>query len=282
MGDVLEQLGEGELIVVDQSSKAHRSELRALLPQDARLRLYASGVRSLPHARNLALGWAKGAGIVYFDDDVRLKSGCLDAHREALSTDGVGGVVGRITERSNRPNRPAVINTIGPGGRVLTNLDGPGDQAVDSLKGCNMAFRRQALVQAGGFDLRYRGTAFLEDADAAERVRRLGLQLRFAGAAAVHHLSAPAGGVRMPKRVHTWWRFHNTGLFLASHRGRIGVMRGRVTFAAIAVRLALRWRDRHAAAWLLAAFDEGVRAASSPPSLFSESDPRYNRGLEKR
>lgn len=137
-----------------------------------------------------------------------------------------------------------------------------------------MGFRRDWLLRAGGFDRRFGGTAFLEDADVSERVLRAGGALRFVPEAELTHLSAPSGGVRLPERVHLWWRFHNTGLFLASHRARVHVLRGRLTFAAIAARWSVSRGDLHAAGALVAAFDAGTRLARTPAALLSGHSSR--------
>lgn len=259
----------------------HR-RLRDAVSPDSRVSLVHSTVRELPHARNLALEMASFPVVLFLDDDVRLDPGCLDAHMRAFENPEVGGVVGSIRERRVRPNRRGVGNDIGPGGRVLTNLQGSGTRPVGSLKGCNMSFRRERLIGVGGFDRRFGGTAFLEDADASERVRRTGAQLLFVGDGSLEHLSEPSGGVRLPARVHQWWRFHNTGLFLAAHRSRIGVARGRVTFAAVAVSQAARWGDASAVAMLMGAFERGVALANTPPALSSEPQNRYNCSPETR
>ncbi|TNE85955.1 MAG: glycosyltransferase family 2 protein [Deltaproteobacteria bacterium] len=270
VADVVAQLPDAaECLVIDQSPPEQHRALAEALPSDSRVLLSHSAVRELPHARNLALSRARGVHVIYLDDDVRLGDGVLAGLSATLDRAGVGGAVPRIHEHRVRPNRPPVVNRVGPGGRVLTNLDGAGQGTVHSLKGCAMAFRTEVLRDVGGFDRRYGGTAFLEDTDASERVRRLGLALHFVGDVRVEHLSAPSGGVRMPESLHHWWRFHNTGLFLATHRGPVAVARGRLTFAAVAARFAASWRRPAAVPELMEAYGRGVAAAASPPALLS-------------
>lgn len=268
--DALEQLpADGELVIVDQSSRSLRARLRARLPRDARIHLISSDVRELPHARNLALSAGQGEFVVFFDDDVRLGQGVLEALLEALAVPGVVGAGPRIRERRVRPNAPPVVNEVDPWGRVRTNLDGEGALDLATLKGCAMAFRRERLVASGGFDRRYGGTAFLEDADASMRVRSLGERLRFVGHVAIDHLSAPSGGVRADETLHQWWRFHNTALFLRTHRGRREERRCRGVFALIAARFAWRWRRPSAVRELLEAWDRGAAVSATPPALLS-------------
>ena len=51
-------------------------------------------------------------------------------------------------------------------------------------------------VDIGGFDVRYGGTAHLEETDVCMRVRALGYQMRFEPSASLTHLSLQTGGCR--------------------------------------------------------------------------------------
>jgi GT2 family glycosyltransferase len=170
----------------------------------------------------------------------------------------VRGEVGRIDEARVRNNAPSITNRIDRFGRVRTNLDGDSGRSIETLKGCNMSFRRTALMRAGRFDLAFEGTAFLEDADASTRVAAAGWLLWFEPAAAVSHLSIPAGGVRQGNPQDTsWWRFHNTGLFMRRHRGMLALPGVMALHAANACRRAVSWRQPQAVPQLLYALARG-------------------------
>lgn len=258
--DVLSQLPpEGEVLVVDQSRGEHRQQVRDWVraSRAIQVRILEAEPRGLPAARNLGIAQSEGQTVIFLDDDVRLAPGCLAAHLRALGRPGVGAVVGRVIERGMRPNAPATVNEVGADGRVRTNLTGLRPQEVGTLKGANMSLRREVLDQVGGFDRAYRGTALLEDADMGERVRQAGWSVWFEPQAELTHLSAPRGGVRQGSAWETErWRFHNTALFLKKHRPGPQT-RAWATFAAIALRRSVQWRDPSAAARLLAAFREG-------------------------
>jgi HAD superfamily hydrolase (TIGR01662 family) len=127
--------------------------------------------------RATATGW-----VVFLDDDVvvgpdwprRLVADLADL------PDRVGGVQGRI-------------EVPGPVGRRPTD----DERATMGLAGArwitaDIAYRRAALVAAGGFDERF-PRAFREDADLALRVLRDGWQLRLGSRTTVHPLRpAPA------------------------------------------------------------------------------------------
>lgn len=253
-----------ELVVVDQSERVQPIEgLRHVVDEG----------RGLPRARNLGLRQVDSEVVLFLDDDVLLLPGCVDAHRRAYEDPRVGGVVGRIVERTLRPNARSTTNRLDRAGRVRTNLEGREPVPIETLKGANMSFRRSALLEAGGFDEGYAGTAFLEDADASVRVARRGWSLRFEPDAAVVHLSEPTGGVRVGDRLRTeWWRFHNTGRFVRLHRGRAAVLPMALAFTAVAVRRAAEWRQPEALPKLLRALHRGwssargesVRGGASP------------------
>ena len=253
VGDVLAQLGEGGLVVVDQSPVPSSFA-------DPRVRVVHDPERGLPRARNRGITETSAPVVLFLDDDVRLHPGCLEAHRRAYLDPNVGGVVGRIVERSVRPNSRTVANRVGAGGRILTNLDGRGRRRIETLKGAQMSFRRAALVQAGPFDAGYRGTALLEDADMSVRVSAHGWELWYEPEAVVEHLSAPTGGVRCGDAWQTErWRFYNTGYFMARHRPG-DLVRTRLTFLTVAVKRSLQWR-RLAVPSLMRGMEEGIRSS---------------------
>ena len=239
LNDVLSQAPlDAEVVVVDQSTP----ELRAVgaWRSDPRVRVL-SAAPGLPSARNLGVRITTAEKVVFFDDDVGLDPGCIDAHLAALRRPGVGAVVGRIHEAVLKPNSARVRNDLGFGGRMVVNLSGDRSGPIQTVKGANMSFRRDALVAAGGFDAGFGGTAFLEDADVSLRVRAAGYEVWYAAGASLTHFSAPSGGVRMSDELSGWWRFHNTGRLVRRHRGNRGAVAMAAVFGVIAARDA--WRS---------------------------------------
>jgi GT2 family glycosyltransferase len=261
VADVLAQApGDAQVLVVDQSEDPTATDAWFAGQRDPRLRRDVHAARGLPDARNHALALAVGRVVLFLDDDARLRPGCVSAHVAAYQDPGVGAVAGRIVERVVRPNATPGTCRIDAGGRARCNLDGGAARDVESLKGANMSFRRLALTGLGGFDPGYGGTALLEEADVAARLRAAGWRLRYAPDAAVDHLSLPSGGCRAPSvQDAEVARFQNTGRWVARHRPW-GVVPVVATYAAVAVKRAAEWGDPGAASRLMAALAQGLRA----------------------
>lgn len=253
-----------ELVLVDQSDPPARAANEALVAElaDPRVRYLHLDVRGLPNARNEGLARVSGRVVLFLDDDViLLDEGFLDAHLEAYADAAVGGVTGRIVERSVRPNTRDTASAISPGGRTMTNLWGTEPCDLPTLKGANMSYRAEVFARVGGFDRNYVGTALLEDSDFSERVRLAGWRLRFVPRAELVHLSAPTGGVRVEDALrYEHWRFRNTAYFMLKNRGAAAFPRFAATFGAIALARAARWRDPAVVGRLLGAMREGVEA----------------------
>jgi GT2 family glycosyltransferase len=254
LGDVAEQVAAGdEWIVVDQSDVP--------MPRRPGGRVWVDEGRGLPRARNIGLGLARNPVVLFLDDDVRLHAGCLDGHRRRMADERVGGVVGGIHERVDLPNSRRPGNRVAWDGRIRVCLDRGSAAPTHSLKGANMALRASAARAAGGFDEGYGGTAFFEDADIAARIGALGYAIWYEPDAAVDHLSAPTGGVRAPPTTSMWWRFHNTGRWLARHRGPVGLGAALPAHVALSVRDALRHGSPHRIPDLLGALARGYAGA---------------------
>jgi GT2 family glycosyltransferase len=201
------------------------------------------------------------------DDVILLGDDFLDVHVGAYTAfPEVGGVTGRIVERSVRPNTASTAAHISPGGRTMTNMWGTERTFLPSLKGANMSYRMAAVRQVGGFDRRYTGTALLEDTDYGYRVGAAGWKLLYEPGAELVHLSAPSGGVRVADALRAECaRFRSTAYFVRKHRGARGLPPFAATFGAIALARALRWRDPVTLATLWAAAREGALAWEAGP-----------------
>jgi GT2 family glycosyltransferase len=180
-----------ELIVVVDGEPSLERQLGLLLPSEVRL-LHSDG-EGLSAARNKGLAAARSDLVAFLDDDARADHAWLDALTAMLSRDrelvGAGGPVLPSWEADRRWMPDELLWVVGctyNGHRVQA---GP----IRNPIGCNMVFRRDALVAVGAFCTTFgkRGRA-LQTCDETE----LGLRLEqahgpgkivFAPDARVHH-----------------------------------------------------------------------------------------------
>ncbi|MCW2901250.1 MAG: hydrolase, HAD-superfamily, subfamily [Streptosporangiaceae bacterium] len=139
------------------------------------VQVVVSGGRGPAAARNLGWRRTRTPWVAFLDDDVRVGPGW----RAELAADlaerppPVAGVQGRITVPLPAGRRPTDWE------RVTAGL------ARARWATADMAYRREALVEAGGFDERFR-RAFREDADLALRLLADGWRLEIGARHTVH------------------------------------------------------------------------------------------------
>lgn len=192
-----------ELIVVDQSPAPPSESANGLeeLVRGGAITYIHALPPSLPYARNIGLRHAHADVIVFCDDDIRVGPDFLERHLACYEDPVVGAVAGGVRLLGadddgcgSDPGQP--VGRLYTDGSFTANFHHDVPQDVDHGMGCNMSFRRQALIRAGGFDERYQGNFFREDSDAFARVKRLGYRARFEPRAACVHLRTAHGGSR--------------------------------------------------------------------------------------
>jgi glycosyltransferase involved in cell wall biosynthesis len=156
-----------EVVVVDDGSVDTTPEIADFFDG---VRVIRQEHRGAAAARNLGVRNALGELVAFTDDDCIPDEGWLEAAMARFAEPGVVAVEGRTVSTS--PERS-------PTSLPLVNLHG------GKLATCNMIYRRQAILDAGGFaeaELPFLG----EDRDLAHRVRRVG-SIVFEPAAVVAH-----------------------------------------------------------------------------------------------
>ena len=135
----------------------------------------------LSAARNVGLAHASGEIVAYTDADVRVDQDWLTYLVQPLRA---AGFVGAGGPNVVPPDDDWVAQSVAraPGGPTHVLLD---DREAEHVPGCNMAFRRDALLSIGGFNSAYLRAG--DDVDICWRFQALGLRIGFAPSALVWH-----------------------------------------------------------------------------------------------
>ena len=166
-----------ETVVVDDGSFDRTAEIASEFP----VRLITTENRGLSSARNTALVEADGEIIAYIDSDAYPDPEWLTyLARDFLNSDHVG-----IGGPNLQPPGVGIVEesvSHSPGGPVHVLLT---DDLAEHIPGCNMAFRRRALLNIGGFDTQFRIAG--DDVDVCWRLQEAGGTLGFSAPAVVWH-----------------------------------------------------------------------------------------------
>jgi O-antigen biosynthesis protein len=182
IGDCLEGIAaldypDYEAIVVDDGSTDDTAEIA----EGFGVHIIRTENRGLSSARNTGLEAASGEIVAYLDDDARPDPHWLQYLAATFMTTPHAGVGG--------PNVPPAGADIleasmaeAPGGPIHVLFS---DGEAEHIPGCNMAFRRMALEDVGGFDPQFRAAG--DDVDMCWRLHDQGGTLGFSPAAMVWH-----------------------------------------------------------------------------------------------
>ena len=166
-----------ELIVCDDGSSDDTAERASAYP----IRLLRLDRGGLSAARNVGMRAATGDIVAYLDADAEATPQWVEQLVRGFESPRVAAVGG--------PNHPyevagfverAVAACPGNPREVLV-----GDTRAEHIAGCNMAFRREALLAANGFDVAYRTAG--DDVDLCWRLLDAGYEIGFAPTAAIQH-----------------------------------------------------------------------------------------------
>jgi GT2 family glycosyltransferase/DNA-binding beta-propeller fold protein YncE len=135
----------------------------------------------LSAARNVGLGHATGEIVAYTDADTRVDRDWLTFLVQPFLTSNVVGSGGpNVVPADDPPVAQCIARAPGSPTHVL--LD---DRIAEHVPGCNMAFRRDALVAIGGFNPIYVRAG--DDVDVCWRLQARGWRIGFASSALVWH-----------------------------------------------------------------------------------------------
>ena len=166
-----------EVIVVDDGSTDGTGDIA----EQFGFRVIRSINQGLSAARNLGLKAATGDIVAYIDDDAYPDPHWLTYLASTFATGDYVGVGGpNIVPAEDGLIAQGVANS--PGGPIHVLLT---DREAEHIPGCNMAFRRNALLAVGGFDPQFRTAG--DDVDICWRLQDKGWRLGFSPSAVVWH-----------------------------------------------------------------------------------------------
>jgi GT2 family glycosyltransferase len=175
-----------EIIVVDDGSKDDAARIVQTAIDEAAsggptCTLIRQANAGLSVARNVGMQTAKGEIVAYIDDDA-----WPDEHwlKHIVTTIVDHGHVGAGGPNIAPDGDGAIAECVAhsPGGPTHVLLT---DFVAEHIPGCNMAFRRSALLAIGGFDAQFRIAG--DDVDICWRLQDAGGTLGFSPAAQVFH-----------------------------------------------------------------------------------------------
>ena len=194
--------GQFEVIVVNgPSTDGTQALIESWLPK---VRIGRCPAANLSQSRNIGIMMARGDIVAFIDDDGVPEPEWLTQIASAYDRDEVGGVGGRVYDHTGYRfqaeyclvDRLANADIDLPGATPQRCF--PGSFQFPHLLGTNATFRRDALLEIGGFDEEFE--YFLDETDVCLRLMDAGYLIRQLDDAYVHHKFA-ASNVRTEKKV---------------------------------------------------------------------------------
>jgi glycogen(starch) synthase len=164
-----------------------------------RIKVLTTPERNLSMSRNLGIAGAAGDIVAFIDDDAYPDPAWLDRLAAAYTDDEAAGAGGPVYDHTgynfqifyNIGNRFGTSWTGWPAGHDPTPvLNRPYSNAFPSLLGANSSFRRDRLVEIGGFDEEFE--YYLDETDVCVRLVDSGYIIRLLDDAFVYHKFLPS------------------------------------------------------------------------------------------
>ena len=215
-----------EIILVNDGSRDATGDIAR---RHASVRVLDIPNGGLSAARNVGLEHAAGEIVAYTDGDVRVDPDWL-THlvRPFLTSDVVGAGGPNLVPADDPPMAQCIARA--PGSPTQVMLD---DRIAEHVPGCNMAFRRDALLEVGGFNPIYLRAG--DDVDICWRLQARGWKIGFAPSALVWHRHRASLRTYWRQQVgygegESWLKPHHPDQFQGLHIGWRGRIYGPLPF----------------------------------------------------
>lgn len=187
-----------EVIVVDDCST---DETRVALAEFEHLRVVGNSTnRGFVRSCNAGAAAARGAFLVFLNNDTQVQDGWLDALMDLFAADPEAGVVGsRLLYPNGRQQEAGAIVFADASCWNYGHLEDPYQpqfsyvREPDYVSGASLAIRRTLFEALGGFDLLF-APAYYEDVDLAFRVREAGYRVYYQPASRLVHFEGVSAG----------------------------------------------------------------------------------------
>lgn len=191
---ILENPGEFELLVIDQSDDEATERALAPLRSDDRLRHVRTSTRGASQARNVGVGESSAPIIAFTDDDCRVASDWIRQVATLFERDADASIVfGRVSVPEELRGRGFAADFEPSDREYRDHLPPP--QVAWGI-GANMSVRRQVFEQLGAFDPLLGPGAYFragEESDLLIRAIAAGYKIVNASEIAVLHLGVREG-----------------------------------------------------------------------------------------
>jgi glycosyltransferase involved in cell wall biosynthesis len=232
ISDVLKQeYPNFELIVLDQSP-THEAQTKDFLEMNQNaFRYFHLEKPSVVAACNKGVEYSEGEILLFIDDDIIIPhNALLECHARNYNDPALGSVAGKILN-ADKP----VDDIYSPSqfdwkwGFLSSTCAHNVRTETVSAQGSNMSFRKDVILDVGGFDEHYDGNSFRWETDMSYRLKRHGYYTIFDPTAVVMHQYSNTGGCENSNlfgrsiHSHAWYHyfFKNSFYFFLKNIGGV-------------------------------------------------------------